>query len=251
VPFAKYDFFSKPGWITEIAAWGKKILPVTHDKQTRLNYLYRLADLASQRGTDVYYSSTTVIFSGYYDQLRLPVSTMLDDPELQLSSLRESGLSGLQKIMAMDFMSILPDILLVKMDIATMAHSLEGRSPFLSKDMLQFAPGLPDRFKVQGTVTKYLLRKLADKYLPAALVNQPKRGFEVPLKQWVDKELHDIIFDYIGAAGSISSQYVNPEFLRRLLDRKTNLSDEKRAKMLYTLFSLEVWYRKCYLPTAG
>jgi asparagine synthase (glutamine-hydrolysing) len=146
----------------------------------------------------------------------------------QLSAAKKLPLSGLQKIMLMDFNSILPDILLVKMDIATMASSLEGRSPFLAREILEYAPGLPDRLKIKGTTTKYLLRRLAARYLPEELIHQPKRGFEVPLKQWVDR-------------------YVEKTFIRQLLDRKVKVSDEKRAKMLYTLFALDVWYKKCYL----
>ena len=90
-----------------------------------------------------------------------------------------------------------------------------------------------------------MLRQLAVKYLPGELVNQPKRGFEVPLKQWVDKELKDIIFAYLDTADSYADNFVDRQFIRRLLQRKVKVSDEKRAKMLYTLFALNVWYRKC------
>jgi asparagine synthase (glutamine-hydrolysing) len=222
----------------------KRLVPVQHNKQSRLNYLYRLADLASQKGSRVYFSATTDIFTGYNQYLAAP-GTVLKEFDEKLESLKHVGLSGLQKIMLMDFNSILPDILLVKMDIATMAHSLEGRSPFLSREILQYVPGLPDKYKIKGSVTKYLLRQLAVKYLPGQLVNQPKRGFEVPLKEWVDKQLRDIIFSYLGSPGSYSNNFVDKKFIQQLLERKVKVSDEKRAKMLYTLFALNVWYSKC------
>jgi asparagine synthase (glutamine-hydrolysing) len=133
------------------------------------------------------------------------------------------------------------------MDIATMAHSLEGRSPFLSKDMLEFAPTLADDLKVRGKQTKYLLRRLAEKYLPSELINQPKRGFEVPLKQWVNYELKEIIFDYLGSSNTYSSTFIAPSYINDLITNKIGISEEKRAKQLYTLFALEVWHRKCYL----
>lgn len=246
VPFARYDFFRKPAVLTAAAGLVKKIIPVVHDKQTKLNYLYRLADLASQKGTSVYYSSTTDIFTGYEQYLQ-PLDTA-DPVAGLLQALNKGKHSGLQKMMEMDFNCILPDILLVKMDIATMAHSLEGRSPFLSKELLEYVPGLPDNYKVRGTQTKYLLRSLAEKYLPETLVGQPKRGFEVPLRQWVDHELKEMIAGYLQAADSFSHRFVEPAFIQNLLNRKLNLSDEKRAKMLYTLFALDVWYKKAYLP---
>ncbi len=76
--------------------------------------------------------------------------------------------------MNLDFDTVLFDDFLVKMDIATMANSQEGRSPFLSKEILEYVPSLPDSYKIKGKTTKYLLRKLAMQYLPAELINQPK-----------------------------------------------------------------------------
>jgi len=134
----------------------------------------------------------------------------------------------------------LPSDLLKKMDIATMAHSLEGRSPFLSKYMLELAPTLNDNFKVKGLNTKVILRELGKKYLPEALINQPKRGFEVPLKQWVDGELRSNIFDSL-SGNCYSKTFFPKSFIDRLIEKKIDTSDEKRAKMLWSLFCLEMW----------
>lgn len=251
VPFAKYDFFSKSKIITLLARGLRSVIPLQHTKQSRLNYMYRLADLASQKGPDVYLSSTTDIFNGFYQYLAPTKENRLGEIEQELAYLKKTKLSGLQKIMQMDFNSILPDILLVKMDIATMASSLEGRSPFLSKEILEYAPGINDDLKIRGTTTKYLLRKLASKYLPGELVHQPKRGFEVPLKQWVDGELKDIIATYLTQPGSFADNFVDKSFTQKLLAKKIKVSDEKRAKMLYTLFALNVWHSKCAKYDAG
>jgi asparagine synthase (glutamine-hydrolysing) len=131
------------------------------------------------------------------------------------------------------------------MDIATMAHALEGRSPFLGKELLEFAPGLPDHLKIRGKTTKYLLRKLSERYLPPELPGQPKRGFEVPLKQWMDTELSEMSRDYLtGTAGALYPSLISPSFVKDLLDKKVSVSDERRAKMLYALLCLEIWYRQ-------
>ena len=152
--------------------------------------------------------------------------------------------------MNLDFDNILACNLLVKMDIATMAHSLEGRSPLLSRDLLEYVPTLPDNYKIRGSQTKYLLRKLAEKYLPAELINQPKRGFEIPLKKWVDGELKPLIGDYLFSSNAYNKNFVQQTFINDLWNRKINTGDEKRAKMIWTLFALEVWYRKCYMSYA-
>jgi asparagine synthase (glutamine-hydrolysing) len=132
------------------------------------------------------------------------------------------------------------------MDIATMAHSLEGRSPLLCKELLEYVPSLPDKYKIAGKQTKYILRKLSEKYLPAELINQPKRGFEIPLKKWVDGQLRPIIADYIMPANAYCRNFIDPAFLDNVWNRKTAVGDEKRAKMIWTLFALEVWHKKVY-----
>ena len=147
----------------------------------------------------------------------------------------------------MDFNSTLFSDLLVKMDIANMAHSLEGRSPFLCKELLEYAPGMNDSFKINGSTTKYLLRTLAGKYLPPALINQPKRGFEIPLKNWVENDLNEIVQDYVGADTALSNQLLKKDFVTALLNNRVKISAEKRAKILWTLMSMEIWYKKIYL----
>ena len=158
--------------------------------------------------------------------------------------INESSLTGLQKIMNLDFDNILAGDLLVKMDIATMAHSLEGRSPLLCKDLLEYVPSLPDDFKIRGSQTKYLLRRLATKYLPSELINQPKRGFEIPLKKWIDGQLKELIADYLLSPNAFSRNFVRNSFIEKIWNREIKTGDEKRAKMIWTLFACEVWRRK-------
>ena len=147
----------------------------------------------------------------------------------------------------MDFNSTLFSQLLVKMDIANMANSLEGRSPFLCKELLEYAPSMNDQFKVKGGTTKVLLRKLAKQYLPQDLLHQPKRGFEIPLKHWVNNELREIVNGYVGASDALSKKFVDNKFVLALLNNHVKIPAEKRAKILWTLLSMEIWYKKIYL----
>jgi asparagine synthase (glutamine-hydrolysing) len=245
VPFAKYDFF-KPGvFIKSIASTMHAVLPAPDSKKSRYNFLYRLTDLASKSGLATYLSSTIDIFEEYEKYLKAD-ATVLQYVEKDFNCINTSSLTGLQKIMNLDFDNILAGNLLVKMDIATMAHSLEGRSPLLSKELLEYAPTISDKYKIAGKQTKYVLRKLAEKYLPAELVNQPKRGFEIPLKKWVDGQLKTMIGDYIMSPGAYCRHFIDGSFLDDVWNRKTKVGDEKRAKMIWTLFALEVWHKKVY-----
>ncbi len=247
VPFSKYDFFKKNYLVQKTASAFKRLLPFPGDKKSLYNYLYRLASLASSSDLEIYFSASADIFEGFQQNFLDQTSGYLKPIKHDFEKIAGSNdLSGLKKIMNLDFDTVLCDDFLVKMDIATMANSLEGRSPFLSKEILEYVPALPDNYKIQGKTTKYMLRKLAAQYLPAQLINQPKRGFEIPLKKWVDNELNEILFDYLSASNNFYKTFVNQKFVENLLEKKTKIADEKRAKILWTLFSLEVWYKKVY-----
>ena len=246
VPFSKYDFFKKNLLVKNGASLIKKILPPSDNKKSKYNYLYRLASLASKSNLDIYLSAGVDIFEDYENNITADYD-YLDAIKKDFDVIANSKLSGLKKIMNMDFDTNLFGDLLVKMDIATMANSLEGRSPFLSKELLEYVPSMNDKYKINGSTTKFLLRNLAKKYLPEQLINQPKRGFEIPLKNWVNGQLKDMMNDYISSSTALNKNFINQQFTANLLANKIKISQEKRAKMLWTIFSMEVWYKKVYL----
>ncbi|HSN09407.1 MAG TPA: asparagine synthase C-terminal domain-containing protein, partial [Hanamia sp.] len=246
VPFSKYDFFNRNYFIQKAASFIKKSLPLANNKKSLHNYLYRLASLASNSDLEIYLSAGVDIFEDFQENLIDPGFDYLKPVNHDFEKIAKSNLSGLKKIMNLDFDTVLFDDFLVKMDIATMANSQEGRSPFLSKEILEYIPSLPDVYKIKGKTTKYMLRKLAEQYLPPELINQPKRGFEIPLKKWVDNELKEIVFDYLTPNNNFYKSFVSTKFIENLLKKKIKISDEKRAKILWTLFSMEVWYKKVY-----
>jgi asparagine synthase (glutamine-hydrolysing) len=247
VPFAKYDFFKKNGFLKNGASLLKNILPISHNKKSKYNYLYRLASLASKSNLEIYLSAGADIMEDYEHNIIEPNFDYLAPIREDFEKVTNTSLSGLQKIMNSDFDVNLFSDLLVKMDIATMVNSLEGRSPFLCKDLLEYAPSMPDKYKINGGTTKYLLRTLAKKYLPSELINQPKRGFEIPLKSWVNNELKDVIFEYVGSPNALSKQFIDKNFTQKLLHNNIKIPAEKRAKILWMMFSIELWYKKCYL----
>ena len=195
--------------------------------------------LSNKSGIDYYTCSTNNLFEGIY---KFKNNETFEEMDSFIRKIENEKITDLSKVMFMDFNMMLPSDLLKKMDIATMANSIEGRSPFLSKYMLEFAPTLSDKLKINGTKTKFILRELSKKYLPKKLIKQPKRGFEVPLKHWVDYELRENIFDVLNQS-SFSSQLVDWGFIDKLLHRRINVSDEKRAQVLWTLYCLDVWKR--------
>ena len=248
VPFAKYDFFNSNALVKGSAKLLRSLLPASQEKKSKYNYLYRLLSFATKSDLDIYLSAGLDIFEDFENNI-------IDNGEDYMKKIRHdfhhiahAPMTGLKKIMNMDFDTNLFSDLLVKMDIATMAHSLEGRSPFLCKELLEYIPGLPNRYKINGGTTKYLLRNLGRKYLPETLIDQPKRGFEIPLKNWVNHELRDMIHNYLTTSGACYPQFIQSGFVMSLLNNKVKVPAEKRAKILWTIFCLEIWYRKVYQP---
>lgn len=229
-------------WVSKISyiAFLRYFLPLAHKKQSIYNYFYRLLSLSSKKGIDFYLSATTDIFEDFYS---FPNNSIMQNMSEDIELVEHQNMTPLSKMLLMDFKIILHSDLLKKMDIATMQHGLEARSPFLSKGVLEFAPTLQDRTKINGTTTKYILRHLAKKYLSKKLIHQPKRGFEVPLKQWVEKDLKEPIFELL-SHGSYSANFISQDFITSLLLKKINVSDEKRAKMLWTMYALDVWKKQ-------
>jgi asparagine synthase (glutamine-hydrolysing) len=246
VPFAKYDFFKQNLLVKRSASIFKNTFPPSNNKKSSYNYLYRLASLASSSDLEIYLSAGVDIFENYESYFIDPGFDYLEPVRNDFDKIANSNLSGLKKIMNLDFDTNLFSDLLVKMDIATMANSQEGRSPFLSKEILEYVPSLPDHYKIKGKKTKFILRQLAAKYLPQPLIDQPKRGFEIPLKKWIDNELKEQVFDYLSSDNNFYSNFIQSRFVKDLLTKKIKIADEKRAKILWTLLSLEIWYKKVY-----
>jgi asparagine synthase (glutamine-hydrolysing) len=216
----------------------KNILPGSNNKKSLYNYFYRLLSMSGKEGLSFYISATNDIFEDYYKFRENNIINKADDFIKKIFT--KKSLTDLSRILYLDFTIILFSDLLIKMDIATMTNSLEGRSPFLSKYILEFAPMIPDNLKINNFSTKFILRKLGRKYLHPTLLKQPKRGFEVPLKKWVKHDLKENIFDTL-QQGCYSEKFIKRDFIDKLLHNKIGVSEEKRAKMIWTMFCLEIW----------
>jgi asparagine synthase (glutamine-hydrolysing) len=144
--------------------------------------------------------------------------------------------------LAVDVETYLPDDLLVKVDIATMAHGLEGRSPFLDHELMEFCASLPSDLKLRGITTKYLLKRAVRALLPAPVVDRPKQGFGVPIDRWFRGELRTMVHDVLLDARTLRRGYFRESVVRRLLD------EHRRGVrgwhyQLWSLLVLELWHR--------
>ncbi len=141
-----------------------------------------------------------------------------------------------------DVHTYLPDDLLVKVDIATMAHGLEGRSPLLDHHVMEFAASLPSGFKLKGAVKKHILKQAVASLLPPEIIDRPKMGFGVPLETWFRNELKELAFDILLSQRMRERGYFDQEFVRRLLDEHS-AGVRSWHYQLWNLLMLELWHR--------
>ena len=155
--------------------------------------------------------------------------------------LTAAGLGPLDRMLALDVQSYLPYDLLVKMDIATMANSLEARSPFLDHEVMEFCARLPASYKLRGMRLKHLLKKAGAGLLPPETLARRKMGFGVPVGNWMRRELRSWTEDLLLSPRALKRGYFEPNALRHLVDAHLE-GREDRSFQLWALVWLELWH---------
>jgi len=150
------------------------------------------------------------------------------------------GASPLSRVLAANFHSYLHDDLLVKTDRMTMANSLEARSPFLDRELIEYVAALPDHEKLRGRTTKAVLRDAFVDLLPPPVMQAPKKGFGVPLEAWFRGELRDMCRDVLLAPSAQLRAYLSQEYVRQLIDDH-QAGRANHGHRLWTLLTFERW----------
>lgn len=145
--------------------------------------------------------------------------------------------------MSADVQGYLPFDLLVKVDIATMANSLEARSPLLDHEVMEFAAQLPPEMKLRGRNLKHLLKTAFPDLLPPANVNRRKAGFGVPVGQWFRGQLRELLRDALLAPEAVARNYFNPKTVERFLNEHLERRGDHTFP-LWSLLMLELWHRE-------
>jgi asparagine synthase (glutamine-hydrolysing) len=142
-----------------------------------------------------------------------------------------------------DTMTYLPNDLLVKVDIASMAVSLEARSPFLDHHVIEFAASLPERLKLRGLTTKYLLKRTLAPLLPAQNIRRGKMGFGVPVGHWFRGQMQGFLRETLLSEKALGRGFFKPGAVRRLVEEHTN-GGKDYTNQLWTLLMLELWFMR-------
>ncbi len=154
-----------------------------------------------------------------------------------------NGAGSVEAALLADTMTYLPNDLLVKVDIATMAVSLEARSPFLDHHVMEFAASLPERLKLRGLTTKYLLKRVLKKLLPAENLNRRKMGFGVPIGHWFRGEMKEFVRARLLSEKFAGRGLFKAGAVARLVAEHTEGRRDHSAQ-LWTLLMLELWFER-------
>jgi asparagine synthase (glutamine-hydrolysing) len=156
---------------------------------------------------------------------------------------RSNGSGMLDAALLTDQMTYLPNDLLVKVDIATMANSLEARSPFLDHNVIEFAASLPESLKMRRLEPKYLLKKVAARLVPKEVIYRRKMGFGVPIGKWFRSEMKEFVCEALLSERALGRGIVRPGELKRFVREHTD-GERDHAFQLWTLLMMELWFQR-------
>ncbi len=225
-------------------------LPPSGDVRSLINRARRLTGaLALHPGERFGRYSTSFDAAGraalYSDELAAAVAGAAPAESVIVGRWEEaSGAAPLDRMLEVDVATYLPGDLLTKIDVATMAHSLEARSPLLDRELMELAASIPAELKLRGRQKKAILRDALRGWLPDAVLDRPKQGFSVPGAAWFRGELRGFARDVLLDPGTVARGYFRADAVERLLDRHAaGRADE--SPRIWALLMLELWHREC------
>jgi asparagine synthase (glutamine-hydrolysing) len=134
--------------------------------------------------------------------------------------------------------------LLMKQDQMSMAASIESRVPFLDHKLIEFTAKLPERMKLRGKTTKWILREAMKGVLPDEILNRSKMGFPVPIGNWFRNEFRGVVEEYVLSERAIERGFFNRDFVRDLVNRHN--AGENHDERIWLLVNFEIWQRRFF-----
>jgi asparagine synthase (glutamine-hydrolysing) len=149
--------------------------------------------------------------------------------------------SSFDRMIRSDLDAYLPGDLLVKVDIATMANSLELRSPMLDVNVVEWGLSLPRKYKIKGLETKHILKDVARSLVPAELIDRPKMGFGIPRAEWLRTGMKELVIDTLTDTTATQRSWFNPKEVSKVID--SHMAGEDKDNLIWPMLMLELWAR--------
>jgi asparagine synthase (glutamine-hydrolysing) len=158
-----------------------------------------------------------------------------------LNQFMAGNISSFDRMIRSDFDAYLPGDLLVKVDIATMANSLELRSPMLDVNVVEWGVSLPRKYKIKGLETKHILKDVARSLVPANLIDRPKMGFGIPRAEWLRTGMKEMVIETLTDTTATQRGWLNPIEVKKTID--THMNGEDKDNLIWPMLMLELWAR--------
>ena len=220
--------------------WNKvlePIRPTPQGKEPNGQRLHRLADYLRNEGTDDLHRKLVSLWRN--PQAAIPGAEIPDSILADHTPIR-GELTDIERMMQLDMVAYMPDDILTKVDRATMAVALESRAPLLDHRVAEFAFGLPMNLKLRDGKSKWLLRQVLYRYVPAALIERPKMGFEVPIGLWLRSGLRDWAGDLLSPDRLTREGFFDTKLIRQMWDQHQAQS-HNWGKELWAVLMFQAW----------
>lgn len=202
----------------------------------------RFASFASLDEFDRYLASDLSLSREQYGRLYGADYSVSHFHTSQRQRFDSTGASYLTKMCLNDTNFFLPEHNLMYSDKATMAAGIEGRPPLTDHRIVEFLFSLPPRYRIRGNVQKFLLKKVAERYLPKNIIYRPKAPFGSPLRAWIRGPLAPMIDDLLTESSMRSADLYEPKYVQEIIARdRAGLEDN--ALVIWTLLTNELWFR--------
>ena len=158
-----------------------------------------------------------------------------------INQFEAENLTSFDRMIRSDFAAYLPGDLLVKVDIAAMANSLELRSPLLDVNVVEWGLSLPREYKIKGFETKHILKDVARSLVPAELIERPKMGFGIPRAEWLRTGMKEMIIDTLTDSTATQRSWFESSEVKRVIG--IHMAGEDKDNLLWPMLMLELWAR--------
>ena len=158
-----------------------------------------------------------------------------------INQFTNGDVSSFDRMIRSDFASYLPGDLLVKVDLATMANSLELRSPMLDVNVVEWGISLPRRFKIKGFETKHILKDIARSLISANLVDRPKMGFGIPRAEWLRTGMREMVFEILTDTTAKQRGWFETKEVKKIIE--FHMIGTDKDHLIWPILMLELWAR--------
>lgn len=149
----------------------------------------------------------------------------------------------ISKVMAVDYSTYMVDNIFVKVDRASMSTSLEAREPFMDHRILEFTARIPMEIKYKNNIPKFLIKEIVHKYIPKDIINRPKKGFSIPIRQWYEDKLHDLFEELLSEKEINKYGILDYNSIKEIIKRYNN-NETYLMKVIWQIFIFQLWSRK-------